>query len=79
MRFGVLHWLQVSDFGLAIANPEGNPPKNSVQVQGTFGYVAPEYLMNGTICHKTFYYCFVEHCLNFCHVKLSDGTVRSEC
>ncbi|KAH8931585.1 hypothetical protein BDL97_19G030500 [Sphagnum fallax] len=40
---------KVSDFGLAIANPEGNPPKNSVQVQGTFGYVAPEYLMNGRL------------------------------
>ncbi|KAH8931584.1 hypothetical protein BDL97_19G030500 [Sphagnum fallax] len=49
---------KVSDFGLAIANPEGNPPKNSVQVQGTFGYVAPEYLMNGSLTEKSDVYGF---------------------
>ncbi len=26
----VVHWWQVSDFGLTIANPNGSPPKNSV-------------------------------------------------
>ncbi|CAM6018912.1 unnamed protein product [Sphagnum balticum] len=49
---------KVSDFGLAIANPEGSPPKNSVEVQGTFGYVAPEYLMNGSLTEKSDVYGF---------------------
>jgi hypothetical protein len=52
MCFAVAHLLQVSDFGLALVKPEGSMHKDSVQVQGTFGYVAPEYLMNGTACQK---------------------------
>lgn len=38
---------QVSDFGLAVALEEGGMLKDDVQVQGTFGYIAPEYLMDG--------------------------------
>jgi hypothetical protein len=39
--------MKVSDFGLALTFGEGSSPKDDIQVQGTFGYVAPEYLMDG--------------------------------
>jgi hypothetical protein len=39
--------MKVSDFGLALTFGEGSSSKDDIQVQGTFGYVAPEYLMDG--------------------------------
>ncbi|CAK9866235.1 unnamed protein product [Sphagnum jensenii] len=49
---------KVSDFGLALVKPVGSMHKDSVQVQGTFGYVAPEYLMNGSLTEKSDVYGF---------------------
>lgn len=43
---GQLPW-QVCDFGLALAVDEGSSQKDDLEVKGTFGYVAPEYLMDG--------------------------------
>lgn len=37
--------LQISDFGLAING--GNHNKDVIKPSGTFGYVAPEYLLDG--------------------------------
>lgn len=42
-------FLQISDFGLAIYG--GNHNKADLKPSGTVGYVAPEYLLDGTcIC-----------------------------
>jgi serine/threonine protein kinase len=49
---------KVSDFGLAVALEEGGLLKDDVQVQGTFGYIAPEYLMDGTLTEKSDVYGF---------------------
>lgn len=49
---------KVSDFGLAVALEETGFLKDDVQVQGTFGYIAPEYLMDGTLTEKSDVYGF---------------------
>ncbi|XP_024375123.1 probable receptor-like protein kinase At1g80640 isoform X2 [Physcomitrium patens] len=49
---------KVSDFGIAVALEEGGVVKDDVQVQGTFGYIAPEYLMDGTLTEKSDVYGF---------------------
>jgi serine/threonine protein kinase len=38
--------VQISDFGLAVTS--GNLDKGSMELSGTLGYVAPEYLLDGT-------------------------------
>lgn len=38
-------WLQLSDFGLAVA--DGAKTSKNIKVSGTLGYVAPEYLLDG--------------------------------
>ncbi|KEH28848.1 receptor-like kinase [Medicago truncatula] len=38
---------KLSDFGLAIT--DGSQNKNNIKLSGTLGYVAPEYLLDGTI------------------------------
>lgn len=53
LKFGeasvvVLCWnLQIADFGLAVSS--GSVNKGSVKLSGTLGYVAPEYLLDGTM------------------------------
>jgi len=37
--------VQISDFGLAVTS--GNIDKGSMNLSGTLGYVAPEYLLDG--------------------------------
>lgn len=37
--------MQISDFGLAVTS--GNLDKGSMELSGTLGYVAPEYLLDG--------------------------------
>lgn len=49
---------KVSDFGLAVALEESGLLKDDVLVQGTFGYIAPEYLMDGTLTEKSDVYGF---------------------
>ncbi|KAG0595064.1 hypothetical protein M758_UG136000 [Ceratodon purpureus] len=49
---------KVSDFGLAVALEESGFLKEDVLVQGTFGYIAPEYLMDGTLTEKSDVYGF---------------------
>lgn len=48
---------KVSDFGLAILSSDITEDKN-VELQGTFGYVAPEYLLDGTVSEKSDVYAF---------------------
>lgn len=60
MFFNLTH-LQISDFGLAVTS--GNIDKGSMNLSGTLGYVAPEYLLDGVaslsfsslntfVCHR---------------------------
>lgn len=42
--------MQISDFGLAVSLDEHG--KNNIKLSGTLGYVAPEYLLDGTYVHS---------------------------
>ncbi|XP_002985113.2 probable receptor-like protein kinase At1g80640 isoform X1 [Selaginella moellendorffii] len=46
---------KLSDFGLALMVQEG---AGSLQLQGTFGYVAPEYILTGILTEKSDVYAF---------------------
>ncbi|KAL4295615.1 hypothetical protein GQ457_12G019990 [Hibiscus cannabinus] len=48
--------IQLSDFGLAVTDAAKN--KNSLKLSGTLGYVAPEYLLDGTLTDKSDVYAF---------------------
>lgn len=48
---------KVSDFGLAILSSDITEDKN-VELQGTFGYVAPEYFLDGIVSEKSDVYAF---------------------
>ncbi|MCO5557454.1 hypothetical protein L7F22_011019 [Adiantum nelumboides] len=48
---------KVSDFGLAIPTSDISDDK-SLELQGTFGYVAPEYLLDGILSEKSDVYAF---------------------
>ena len=43
--------MQIADFGLAVSS--GSVNKGSVKLSGTLGYVAPEYLLDGTTSSST--------------------------
>ncbi|RLM61395.1 putative receptor-like protein kinase [Panicum miliaceum] len=47
---------KISDFGLAING--GNHNKDVIKPSGTFGYVAPEYLLDGQLTEKSDVYAF---------------------
>ncbi|XP_008788933.2 probable receptor-like protein kinase At1g80640 isoform X1 [Phoenix dactylifera] len=47
---------KISDFGLAVTG--GNHNKGSVNLSGTLGYVAPEYLLDGKLTEKSDVYAF---------------------
>ncbi|KAE9445400.1 hypothetical protein C3L33_22703, partial [Rhododendron williamsianum] len=47
---------KLSDFGLAIA--DGTQNKKNLKLSGTLGYVAPEYLLDGELTHKSDVYGF---------------------
>eukprot|EP00250_Pteridium_aquilinum_P014674 c22135_g1_i1 orf=123-2258(+) len=49
---------QISDFGLAKWLPEQWSQLNVFPVEGTFGYLAPEYFMHGVIHEKTDVFAF---------------------
>jgi serine/threonine protein kinase len=50
---------QVSDFGFKLAAPESSLlDENRKQVPGACGYMAPEYLMDGTLTEKSDVYGF---------------------
>lgn len=46
---------KVSDFGLAIVNYSD---ERSIELQGTLGYIAPEYLLDGNLSEKSDVYAF---------------------
>ena len=50
--------LQLSDFGLAMWGPTDSPYVINTDVVGTFGYIAPEYLMHGKLSDKIDIYAF---------------------
>ncbi|KAF8658542.1 hypothetical protein HU200_059000 [Digitaria exilis] len=47
---------KISDFGLAVTS--GNIDKGSMNLSGTLGYVAPEYLLDGKLTEKSDVYAF---------------------
>ncbi|CAK9185510.1 unnamed protein product [Ilex paraguariensis] len=47
---------KLSDFGLAVT--DGSQNKNNIKLSGTLGYVAPEYLLDGTLTDKSDVYAF---------------------
>nr|XP_043607014.1 probable receptor-like protein kinase At1g80640 isoform X2 [Erigeron canadensis] len=47
---------KLSDFGLAVM--DGAQNKNNIQLSGTLGYVAPEYLLDGKLTDKSDVYAF---------------------
>ncbi|GER50150.1 protein kinase family protein [Striga asiatica] len=49
---------QISDFGLAKWLPDQWTHLNVSQFEGTFGYLPPEFFMNGTVDEKTDVYAF---------------------
>ncbi|XP_022769206.1 receptor-like cytosolic serine/threonine-protein kinase RBK1 [Durio zibethinus] len=49
---------QLSDFGLAIRGPTDSTYMIASNVVGTFGYIAPEYLMEGRVSDKIDVYSF---------------------
>ncbi|XP_031743168.1 probable LRR receptor-like serine/threonine-protein kinase At1g51810 isoform X2 [Cucumis sativus] len=49
---------QLSDFGLAMWGPTDSPYVINTDVVGTFGYIAPEYLMHGKLSDKIDIYAF---------------------
>ncbi|MCL7037583.1 hypothetical protein MKW94_000530 [Papaver nudicaule] len=49
---------QISDFGLAKWLPKDWNQYSSIPVEGTFGYLAPEYFMQGIVDEKTDVYAF---------------------
>ncbi|KAK7284312.1 hypothetical protein RJT34_19057 [Clitoria ternatea] len=49
---------KICDFGLAKWLPEQCTHHNVLKFEGTFGYVAPEYLMHGIVNEKTDVYAF---------------------
>ena len=50
--------LQLSDFGLAMRGPTDSSYVVNTDVVGTFGYIAPEYLMHGKVSDKIDVYAF---------------------
>jgi len=50
--------MQLSDFGLAIWGPDLSCSQLYTDVVGTFGYLAPEYLMYGKVTDKLDVYSF---------------------
>lgn len=50
--------MQLSDFGLATWGPEDRDYMISSDIVGTFGYIAPEYLMYGRVSEKIDIYSF---------------------
>lgn len=50
--------LQLSDFGLAMWKPEDSRDLIESNVVGTFGYLAPEYIMEGRVSEKIDVYSF---------------------
>ncbi|XP_023544686.1 proline-rich receptor-like protein kinase PERK2 [Cucurbita pepo subsp. pepo] len=49
---------QLSDFGLAMRGPTDSSYVVNTDVVGTFGYIAPEYLMHGKVSDKIDVYAF---------------------
>ncbi|KAK3134214.1 hypothetical protein QOZ80_6AG0546410 [Eleusine coracana subsp. coracana] len=47
---------KISDFGLAVTS--GNLDKGNMELSGTLGYVAPEYLLDGKLTEKSDVYAF---------------------
>lgn len=47
---------ELSDFGLAIT--DGSQSKKNIKLSGTFGYVAPEYFLDGKLSDKSDVYAF---------------------
>ncbi|KAH7840639.1 hypothetical protein Vadar_019549 [Vaccinium darrowii] len=47
---------KLSDFGLAIT--DGSQSKKNIKLSGTFGYVAPEYFLDGKLSDKSDVYAF---------------------
>ncbi|KAG8058296.1 hypothetical protein GUJ93_ZPchr0002g24033 [Zizania palustris] len=47
---------KISDFGLAVTS--GNHSKENLNLSGTLGYVAPEYLLDGKLTEKSDVYAF---------------------
>lgn len=39
---------KLSDFGIARLGPDAGDSHVTTQIMGTYGYVAPEYMMTGT-------------------------------
>ncbi|KAL1568165.1 hypothetical protein AAHA92_03566 [Salvia divinorum] len=53
-----LHHAKISDFGLATTDPFADKTTVSARVAGTFGYMAPEYIMTGRVNVKSDVYGF---------------------
>lgn len=53
-----LYTQQISDFGLAKWLPKQWTHHSVVPIEGTFGYLAPEYFMHGIVDEKTDIFAF---------------------
>ncbi|CAI9102878.1 OLC1v1001238C2 [Oldenlandia corymbosa var. corymbosa] len=49
---------KLADFGLAVLSSSSSHPIQSIDVAGTFGYLAPEYFMHGKVIDKIDIYAF---------------------
>lgn len=51
--------MQITDFGLAKWVPSNKSTQHAVlQIEGTFGYLAPEYFLHGIVDEKTDVFAF---------------------
>ncbi|XP_027356831.1 cysteine-rich receptor-like protein kinase 10 [Abrus precatorius] len=70
---------KISDFGLARAFEKGQNQANTNRVMGTFGYMAPEYAMEGLFSVKSDVFSFGVLVLEIICGKKNSGFYLSEC
>ncbi|TKY68388.1 Cysteine-rich receptor protein kinase 10 [Spatholobus suberectus] len=70
---------KISDFGLARAFEKGQNQANTKRVMGTYGYMAPEYAMEGLFSVKSDVFSFGVLVLEIICGKKNSGFYLSEC